>query len=241
MMAGTLYGLGVGPGDPELITLKALRHLQAAEVVAYATGGRTKGYAFSTVAPHLRPDQELLEIVYPVTAGPEADAPDYESRMQAFYDATAEGIAHHLDAGRDVALICQGDPLFYGSYIYWHLRLCERYETVIVPGISSMMAGPAALARPLCHLKDVVMVVPATLSEEKIANRLREADAAVIMKLGRTLPKVRRALAAIGRLEDAYLVEHATLGDQRVLPLADDACEGAGYFSIAVLASRIER
>ncbi|MEO0619817.1 MAG: precorrin-2 C(20)-methyltransferase [Pseudomonadota bacterium] len=234
-MTGKLYGLGVGPGDPELISLKSYRLLRAADVVAYPTGREGGGNALSIVQPHLRDDHILVPMMYPATAGPVADSADYPDLMSKFYDDTAEELATHLEAGRDVALICQGDPFFYGSYMYWHARLAERYDTTVVPGISSVMTGPIVLGKPLCHRTDTVTVIPATLEETEIERRLAAADSAVLMKLGRTLPKVRRVLDRVGRLDDAWLVERATMDGERVTPMRDEAVATAGYFSICVL------
>ncbi|MEL7543865.1 MAG: precorrin-2 C(20)-methyltransferase [Pseudomonadota bacterium] len=234
-MTGKLYGLGVGPGDPELISLKAYRLLREAHVVAYPTGREGGGNALSIVQPHLHDDHVLVPMTYPATAGPVADSADYPALMSTFYDETSDELAAHLEAGRDVALICQGDPFFYGSYMYWHARLAERFDTTVVPGISSVMTGPVVLGKPLCHRTDTVTVIPATLDEAEIERRLTVADSAVLMKLGRTLPKVRRVLERVGRLDDAWLVERATMDGERVTPMRDDAVEDAGYFSICVL------
>lgn len=235
-MTGTLYGLGVGPGDPELITVKALRFLQSCEVVAYPTGKPGGGgHALSVIEPYIKDDQILMPLLYPATAGPIADSEEYPGLIQDFFDRSAEEVAEHLEAERDVAFICLGDPFFYGSYMYWHARLADRYETVVVPGISSVMAAPVMLGKPLCHREDVVRVIPATLPEEEIEARLSERQPAVIMKLGRTVGKVRRVLERLGMLEEAYLVERATQGEQRILPMSDDAVETAGYFSVVVI------
>ena len=232
---GKLYGLGVGPGDPELISMKSYRLLRASQVVAYPTGRTGGGNALSIVESHLRDDQILLPMMYPATAGEVADSVEYPQLMTNFYDDTSNEIATHLDKGRNVALICQGDPFFYGSYMYWHARLSEKYDTTVVPGISSVMTGPAVLGKPLCHRTDTVTVIPATLSENEIERRILAADSAVLMKLGRTLPKVRRVLERTGRLDQAWLVERATMEGERVIPMTDDTVEEAGYFSICVI------
>ncbi len=229
---GKLYGIGLGPGDPELVTLKAVRLLQEADVVAYPTARAGHGNALATARPHIRPGQEILPLVYPVTAGPEADAPDYRPRMRAFYDHTAEQIAARLEQGQTVAVLCAGDPFIYGSFMYWHARLADRYPTEVVPGISSVFAGPVAAGRPWCLRTDVVTVIPGTLPEEDIARRLRQSDAAVIIKLGRTFPKVRRALDQAGVLARAVYVERASMAGQKVLPAAQVAPETVPYFSL---------
>lgn len=234
-LPGKLYGLGVGPGDPELITVKALRLLQSAHVVAYPTGRSEGGNAIDIVERYLKPEQIRLAMIYPATAGPVADSAAYPGLMSGYYDDTSDEVATHLEAGRDVAIICQGDPFFYGSYMYWHARLAERFETTVVPGISSVMAGPVQLGRPLCHRNDVVSVIPATAPEEVIEARLKLPGSAVIMKLGRTLPKIKRVLERIGRLQGAYLVERATMSGERIISLAEIGDEKPGYFSIIVI------
>lgn len=234
-MAGRLFGLGVGPGDPELITVKALRLLREADVIAYPTGKAVGGNSIGIVDGYLRPEQIRLPMLYPATAGPVADSTEYLGIMKGYYDATSVELAAHLDADRDVAVICQGDPFFYGSYMYWHARLADRYETIVVPGISSVMAGPVVLGMPLCHRNDVVTVIPATASEDEIERRLRQPGPAVIMKLGRTLPKVKRVLERTGRVAGAYVVERATMAGERILSLAEAEDERPGYFSIIVI------
>lgn len=235
MKKGRLYGLGVGPGDPDLITLKALKLLQAADVVAYPTGRTSGGNAHDAIAPHINGRQELLALKYPATAGPVADSSQYPALIRTFYDDTAETLAKRLQAGKDVALICLGDPFFYGSYMYWHDRLAERFETVVVPGVSSVMAAPAVLSRPLAHKNDAVTVLPGTLGEAELEERLRRADVAVIMKLGRTLPKVVRVLDKLGLLERAHYVERATMPGERVLRPDEVDPATADYFSIIIV------
>ncbi len=234
---GTLYGLGLGPGDPELMTFKTVRLLGEADIVAYPTAKAGAGVALGIVRAHLRPDQELVPLVYPVTAGPGADAPDYRDRISAFYDETAAQLARYLEQGRDVAIPCVGDPFFYGSFMYWYARLSPRFETVVVPGISSTLAGPVAAGIPLVFRRDVLTIIPGTLPGEEIARRLAGTDAAVIIKLGRTFAKVRRALEKAGVLARAVYVERASWKDERVLPAAEVDGDTVPYFSILFVAS----
>lgn len=234
---GRLFGIGVGPGDPELMTLKAVRLLGQAGLVAYPTASAGGGIAIGVAETYLRPDQERLPLVYPVTTGPGADAPDYRARMRAFYDETAALLAARLEGGENVALLCEGDPFFYGSFLYWHARLSPRFATEVVPGVSSIMAAPAAAGRAICRQEDVVAIIPATLPEATIAAKLEACDAAVVMKLGRTFAKVRRALETSGRLERAIYVERASWGEQRVLRVADVEPGRVPYFSLVLVPS----
>jgi precorrin-2/cobalt-factor-2 C20-methyltransferase len=239
MMEGKLFGLGVGPGDPELITLKALKRLQAAPVVAYFAARKAKGNAFSTIEAHLAPEQDLLRLDYPVTRATLNETNDYEGLLKGFYDRSAEAVAAHLDAGRDVAVVCEGDPLFYGSYMYLHDRLAGRYETEVVPGISSIFASASVLGLPLVYRDQTLSVISATLSPDALRQRLAAADAAVLMKLGGdNLKKARAALTELGLMERAFYIERATMSAQRIVPLAEVEPEKSPYFSLILVPGR---
>lgn len=231
-MSGTLYGIGVGPGDPDLLTLKAHRLLQALPVLAWPAPLAGDGLARSIAAPHIPAGK--TEIVIRLAFRPERD--DTESA----YDAAAATIAGHLDAGRDVGVLCEGDPLFFGSFIYLLARLGGRFPVTVVPGVSSPMAAAAALVRPLAALDDCVAIVPATRPEAEIERLLAAADAAVVMKLGRHLPKVARVLARLRLDDDARVVEQVGLPGQRLLTLAEAEESGIGYFSLALVHRRGE-
>src|SRR3984957_3101927 len=232
---GRLFGLGVGPGDPELITLKALRLLKAAPVVAYFVAKGKKGNAFSIIEAHLSDAQEHLPLVYPVTT--EALEPPlcYEAIIADFYDTAAEVVAAQLDAGRDVAVICEGDPFFYGSYMYLHDRLAERFEAVVVTGVCSMLGGAAVLGVPLVYRNQSLSVLSGVLPEADLKQRLSTADAAVIMKLGRNFDKVRRVLTELGLDKRALYVERATMANQRIVPLEEVDPMASPYFSLLVV------
>ena len=233
--AARLYGIGVGPGDPELITLKALRHLRDADTVAYFAARGKAGNAFTTVEGYLSPGQRRLPLVYPMTTEAPTGAQSYDDVMRAFYDAAADDIAAQLDAGRKVAVICEGDALLYGSYMYLHDRLAERYATEVVPGVCAMLGAASMLGAPLVYRDQSLTVLSGTLPQEELARRLRDAEAAVIMKLGRNLPKVRAALDELGLSARALYIERATMPGQRIVPLAEVEPGTSPYFSIVLV------
>ena len=235
-MTGRLYGVGLGPGDPELITLKAARLIREADVVAYHAGRRGSSIARTIAADLIRPDVVEEQPVYPVTTGITEHPGGYAGAMADFYEESAARLAEHLQQGRDVVLLAEGDPLFYGSYMYMHDRLADRFHTEVVPGVTSVAAASAAVASPLVRQTDVLTVLPGTLPEPELARRLADTQGAVILKLGRTFPAVRRALEAAGRLGDASYVERASTGRQVVLPVKDVDPESVPYFSIIVVA-----
>ncbi|MFC6345630.1 SAM-dependent methyltransferase, partial [Nocardioides hankookensis] len=174
-----------------LVTLKAARLIASADVVAYHAGVRKSSNA-RRIAASLIPDGVIEEeLRYPVTTGATEHPGGYAGAMAAFYEEASGRLAAHLSAGRDVVLLAEGDPLFYGSFMYMHDALSERFETVIVPGVPAFSAATAVAASPLARQTDVLTVLPGTLPEPELARRLADTDAAVIMKLGRTFPAVR--------------------------------------------------
>ncbi len=230
--AGTLYGLGVGPGDPELITLKALRLLRAASVIAYVTPEDGESLARAIVAPHLPGGQEEIAIRMPLSRE--------RFPAQQVYDRAAADIGGHLEAGRDVAVPCEGDPFFYGSFMYLFARLAHRHRVEVVPGVSSLVACADVLGAPLAARDDVLTVIPATLDERLLARRLQGTDAAAIIKVGRHMGKVRRVLDAEGLTPVARYIEHATMASQRVLSIAEVDDSAAPYFSMVLVHRRGE-
>ena len=231
-MTGTLYGLGIGPGDPELITVKALRLLRAAPVLAYPAPEQGESLARSIVAGHLPGGQTEIALRMPMVAE--------RFPAQEVYDWAAGEIGGHLQAGRDVAVLCEGDPFFYGSFMYLFGRVAERFPVEVVPGVSSLTACAAVLGAPLAARNDVLSVVPATLEAHVLAQLLRNAEAAAIIKVGRHLQKVRKVLGLLGLLERARYVERATMGEQRILPLAELEADSAPYFSMILMHRRGE-
>lgn len=234
-MTGRFFGVGLGPGDPELITLKAARLIGEADVVAYHAGVNKQSYARG-IAADLIPDGVIEEeLRYPVTTGITEHPGGYAGALADFYEESAARLAVHLAAGRTVVLLAEGDPLFYGSYMYMHDRLSTDYPTEVVPGVPAFVAATAATASPLVRQTDVLTVLPGTLPEAELARRLADTDGAIIMKLGRTFPAVRRALAAAGRLGHAMYVERASHPQQRWMPVADVDEASVPYLSLIVV------
>jgi precorrin-2/cobalt-factor-2 C20-methyltransferase len=228
-MSGNVYGLGVGPGDPELLTLKALRLLRAAPVIAYPAPETGDSYARQIVAPHLPGGQQEIAIRMPLGDGqfPKAE----------IYERAADAILRHTAVGRDVAVLCEGDPFFYGSFLYLYERLVDRCQVQVVPGVSSLMACAGAAGLPLARRNETLTVVPAPLSDDELRAHFARAEALAIIKVGRHLSRVRRLLAACARLEGACLIEHATLGAQRIAALRDLRDDAAPYFSMVLVPS----
>ncbi|MBS9478492.1 precorrin-2 C(20)-methyltransferase [Ancylobacter radicis] len=233
--AGRLIGVGVGPGDPELITLKAVRALGEADVVAFFAKLGNASHARTIAHRHFRAGAVELPLLYPVTTEMPKDEAPYKSAITGFYDASAQAVAAHLDAGRTVAVLSEGDPMFYGSYMHLHVRLADRYDTQVIAGVTGMSGCWSQAGAPIAQGDDVLSVLPGTLAEAELARRLTEADAAVIMKVGRNLPKIRRALQTAGKLERAVYVERGTMSDSHCVPLASRAEGPAPYFAIVLV------
>lgn len=232
-MSGRLYGVGLGPGDPELVTIKARRLIEAAAVVAFPTARRGQSVARQIAAPYLRPGQTEIAMTFPLTTEP-VDAATYEASLRDFYDRSAAEIAAQLDAGRDVVILCEGDPLFYGSYMYLHERLAHRYPTEVVPGVTSFSAAAAAVGQPLAKQDDIFTVLPATLPQAVLTERLGSTDAAVVLKLGRTFGGVRAAAERAGVADRAVYVERAGSDRQRIAALRDVE-EPVPYMSLVLV------
>jgi precorrin-2/cobalt-factor-2 C20-methyltransferase len=232
---GRLLGVGVGPGDPELVTLKALRALEEADIVAHFAKQGRASHARAIIEPHLPPGIEELALRYPVTTETPKDKPAYRTAIAGFYDEAAATIARHLDADRTVAVIAEGDPLFYGSYMHLHVRLAARYPTEIIAGVTGMAGCWAEAAMPIAQGDDVFTVLPATLPADELARRLADSNAAVVMKLGRHLGKVRKALAKAGQLARAIYVERGTMAGATMVRLAEKKDDRAPYFAIVLV------
>ncbi len=239
--SGRLIGIGVGPGDPELMTLKATRAIAEADLLVHFAKTGSASHARAIAASHIRADTPELSLFYPMTSEQPRNSSCYREALREFYDDAAATLATELDAGRAVAVICEGDPLFYGSYMHLHVRLAPRYPTQVIAGVTGMSGCWSAVGAPIAQGDDVFIVLPATLPEEELERRLRDADAAVVMKLGRHLPKIRRTLARVGQLERAIYVERGSTQRAVTMRLADKPDDAAPYFAIVLVPGWEER
>lgn len=234
-MSGILYGVGTGPGDPELLTLKAARILAEADVVAFFAKRGNLSNARAIVADHIRSGVMEEALDYPVTTEEHRHGASYRTQISDFYEASAARIAAHLDAGRSVAVLSEGDPLFYGSYMHLHVRLAPHYRAEVVAGITAMSGSWSMAGLPLVQGDDVLTILPGTLDQNELVRRLDDSQGVVIMKLGRNLPKVRQALAMAGRLAGAVYVERGTMEFGFSVPLANKTDDSAPYFSLVLV------
>ena len=235
---GTLYVVGVGPGDPELMTLKAARIIANAPVVAFFAKRGRVGHARSTAAGWINAHSVELRLEYPFTTEIAVDDPRYAPELGAFYKCAMADITRFLDTGRDVALLCAGDPFFYGSALTLLDRLNGAYRSDVLPGITGMSGCWRCAGTPLVHGEEVFFVLPATLDEDHLVEQLRACDAAVIMKVGRNLSRAYAAVARAGLMERAIYVEHGTMNGERVVPLQEMNGRTAPYFSLILIPGR---
>ena len=225
-MTGVLYGVGLGPGAPDLITLRAARLIEGAKVVAYPSLAGGDSFARAIAADLIAPDVQEIVMDVPMTVE--------RAPAQAAYDTGAAQIAAALDAGRDVVCLCEGDPFFYGSFMYLYARLSDKYQVEIVPGVTSITACAARAGMPLAARNERLTVLPGPLPEDELRTRIEGAESVVIMKVGRHLAKIRAVIDDLGLTDTAMYVERATLPQEVVLPLAE-APEKAPYFSMILL------
>jgi precorrin-2/cobalt-factor-2 C20-methyltransferase len=229
MRAGQLIGVGVGPGDPELVTLKAARTLERAAVVAFIGARGRPSRARQVAAGHIRPGTRELAFAMPMTGD--------EAETARIYDVMATAIAAELERGHDVCFLCEGDPLFYGSFAHLLERMQARYRCLAIPGVSSLHAASAATLRPVALRDAPLMVLPATLPVERLEALLAATPQVVVIKVGRHLAKVRAALGAQDMAEGAVLVENVGTAEERVRPLEQVEGDASPYFAL-VLAQR---
>ncbi|MED5305025.1 MAG: precorrin-2 C(20)-methyltransferase [Pseudomonadota bacterium] len=226
MTTGRLFGIGTGPGDPQLVTRRAWSLIEKAEVVAYPAPDSGTSFARSIVAEAIRSDAVEIPMVVPMRPG--------RAPAQAIYDRGAADIALHLEAGRDVVVLCEGDPLFYGSFMYLLVRLADRFDVEIVPGVTSLSACAAAQVRPLVARSDRLTVLPGTLGDADLESAIGAVEAVAIMKVGRHMPRLRALLDRLGLAGKALYTSHASLPHQAAMPLCD-APDEAPYFSMILI------
>ncbi|GAC56116.1 precorrin-2 C20-methyltransferase/precorrin-3B C17-methyltransferase [Gordonia hirsuta DSM 44140 = NBRC 16056] len=236
--AGKLWGVGLGPGDPELVTVKAARIIADADVIAYHCARHGNSIARSVAEPYLRSGQVEERLMYPLTVETTDHPGGYAGAMADFYRDSAELLAEHLAAGRDVVLLAEGDPLFFSSYMHMHKRLAGRFDAEIIPGVTSISGASAALGIPLVEGEETLTVLPGTAEPGELVAHLRTGEALAVMKLGRTFGKVRQALAEAGRLEEAWYVERASTSRQQIAKVVDVDPASVPYFSLIVVPGR---
>jgi precorrin-2/cobalt-factor-2 C20-methyltransferase len=232
---GRLIGVGTGPGDPDLLTVKAVRAIQNADVLAWFAKKGRRGNGRGIVEGLVPATTVELPLYYPVTTEIHRSETDYIDQVTGFYEESAQVIAEHLRAGRTVAVLSEGDPLFYGSYMHLHVRLAPHFPAEVIPGVTAMSGCWSQAGLPIVQGDDVLSVLPGTMEEDQLVRRLLDTEAAVIMKVGRNLPKIRRALAEAGRINDAYYVERGTMANTTMTPLAQKEDDAAPYFSIVLV------
>jgi precorrin-2/cobalt-factor-2 C20-methyltransferase len=231
---GSVICAGLGPGDPDLMSLRAARAIGAARHVAYFRKAGKPGQARRIVEGLLAPGVVEYAMEYPVTTELPFDSVEYRDALAAFYDDWADRLAAVAQTD-DVLVLCEGDPFFYGSFMHLHSRLRGRVPVEVIPGITGMTGCWTATDTPITWGDDVLVVLMGTLPEDDLVRHMQGADALVVMKTGRNLPKVRRALAAAGRLDAAWLVERGTMPNQRIARLVDVAAADCPYFAIVLV------
>ena len=231
---GKIICTGLGPGDPDLMSLRAHRAVTSATQVAYFRKAGRAGQARRIVTGLLRADAVEHAMEYPVTTELPFDGPDYNDALARFYDewaARLQGVAQTSD----VVVLCEGEPFFYGSFMHLYSRLSGVVEMEVIPGITGMSGCWTATGQPITWGDDVLSVLMGTLPEEELVRHMAQADALVVMKTGRNLPKIRRALEASGRLDAAWLVEAGTMPNQRIQKLTEANIEECPYFAIVLV------
>jgi precorrin-2/cobalt-factor-2 C20-methyltransferase len=239
-MMGRIVCCGLGPGDPDLMSVRADREVRAATRVAYFRKKGRPGQARTIVEGMLAPDCREYPMEYPVTTELDVGSDDYARLLASFYDDWADRLAA-LSQETDVVVLCEGDPFFYGSFMHLYTRLRNRAEVEVIAGIPGMAGCWNVAGLPIALGDDVMTVLTGTLPEAELALRVQNADALVIMKTGRNLAKICRVLDAAGRLDEAWLIERGTMPDERIARLADVDASDCPYFAIVLVHGRLGR
>ena len=232
---GTLYGIGVGPGEVRLMTLRAAGLIRSVDTLAYFAKAGNESNSRQVAAPLIAPGRKELPLYYPVTTELPVAHPGYKSQIRGFYEDAAASIAERLRAGESVGLLAEGDPFFYGSFMHIWRRLAADFPIEVVPGVTGFSGCSARAGAPLTWGDDILTVLPGTLDEAALIRRLSDADAAVIMKVGRNLAKIRRAVSAANLIDRAIYVERGAMAGERIAPLAEVQDDAAPYFSMILI------
>ena len=234
MTAGTLYGVGLGPGDPDLLSLRAHRLLGATAHVAYFRKAGRLGQARRIAEGLLDPQACEFAMEYPVTTEIPLSDPRYNEILGAFYTECTTHLLGLLRMGQDVVVLCEGDPFFYGSFMYLFARLSDKYDVEVVPGVTSITTCAARAGMPLAARNERLTVLPGPLPEAELRARIEGAESVAIMKVGRHLAKIKGVIDSLNLTERAIYVERASLPEEVVLPL-EHAPAKAPYFSMILL------
>jgi precorrin-2/cobalt-factor-2 C20-methyltransferase len=233
--AGTLYGIGVGPGDIRYLTLRAAVLVRDVDVVAFFAKKGLQGNARGIVDPLMGRHRHELRLEYPVTDEIPPEDPSYQKQISRFYEESVETLSALLRQDKSIGLLAEGDPFFYGSFMHIWRRLDAVFPIEVVPGVTGMSGCWTRANAPITWGDDILSVLPGTLGEEQLTRRLADTDAAVIMKVGKNLAKIRRAVEAAGLLARAIYVERGTMQDQQIMPLAEGPDVGSPYFSMVLI------
>jgi precorrin-2/cobalt-factor-2 C20-methyltransferase len=239
-MMGRIICCGLGPGDPDLMSVRADREVRSATHVAYFRKKGRPGQARTIVDGMLAPGVNEYPMEYPVTTELDAGSDDYARLLASFYDEWADRLAE-LSRETDVVVLCEGDPFFYGSFMHLYTRLRDRAAVEVIAGIPGMAGCWNVAGLPIALGDDVMTVLTGTLPEAELERRVQNADALVIMKTGRNLAKIRRVLEAAGRLDEAWLIERGTMPGEKVARLADVDATDCPYFAIVLVHGRLGR
>ncbi len=232
---GTLYGIGVGPGEVRLMTLRAAGLIRSVDTLAYFAKAGNESNSRQIAAPLIATGQKEMPLYYPVTTELPVADPGYKSQIRDFYEEAAASIAERLRGGESVGLLAEGDPFFYGSFMHIWRRLAAEFPVEVVPGVTGFSGCSARAGAPLTWGDDILTVLPGTLDEAALIRRLQETDAAVIMKVGRNIAKIRRAVSAANLIDRAIYVERGAMAGERITPLAEVQEDAAPYFSMILI------
>lgn len=235
MQKGKIYGVGVGPGDPELITIKGLKAIEEADIIAFHQARDKKSNAFKIAECWIKQHQILLPLIYPITTEILPKYLNYDDILSQFYQDIIKKLETHLIQGKTIAVLAEGDPLFYSSFMYIHDRLAAKFKTIIIPGITSISGASAALAAPLCYRNETFSVLSAVLSENELQEKLSQKGAFAIMKLGRNIDKVIKVLKQTQLFDKALYIERATMADEKIISLSQVDSKNSPYFSLILI------